>query len=318
MKKLLSYFFIFFVLGAIPLQNCLARNDKGFSLNPFFREITLEENQAEASFLLEISNNEEMPAIFKLSVVDFGALDESGGVAFLGSSENFKYRLASWISLEKDALVVAPDEKQSVKITIKNKESLSPGGHYAAVVLRLENEENIAKQEPAKIAIDPSFASLIFVRKIGGEIYELALKNWEMNNNFFRLPSKIKLRFQNTGNVHLAPRGIVKITDPLGRVVARGIINPESALILPETFRVFPVSIQKTAISFIPGRYKVSLEHRYDGKDDFFSEERKINTVPSAAILATLTLFGLFLAFYQLKIRKKSRESIDEKQNDKK
>lgn len=294
----------------------LAQEDKGsFLLDPFFQEITIEPGQAESQFILTVENTTKAPAIFRISVLDFGALDESGGVAFLGASDlERKYGLASWISLEKDALVINPDEKQQVRVTIENKESLSPGGHYAALFLKMNSDEKSSREglKPAEIAFNPSLASLIFVRKLGGEIYGMDFKGQESPNSLWKTPSNIKLRFQNTGNTHIAPRGVVKISNPLGREVIRGIINQESAIILPETFRVFPVALKKLALSFLPGRYTLSIEYRYDGKEEFLIDKSQFTFIPPIAIIAGLILIAIFIGY--LKLRKKNNpEAVDKK-----
>jgi len=76
----------------------------------------------------------------------------------------------------------------------------------------------------------------------------------------------------------------------LGREVIRGIINPESAIILPETFRVFPVILKKIALSFVPGCYTISIEYRYDGKEEFSIDKSKLTFIPPIFIAAGLIL----------------------------
>jgi len=309
MKKFSLIFFVFFLSFSAFSKECRAEEQntaKGFSVNPFFQEINLEKDQAEKTFAVEITNNTENLAVLKLSVVDFGALDESGGVAFLGDSKNLtnKYSLASWISLENDGLVINSGEKQSVRVTIQNKESLAPGGHYAAILAKLDSSDNSLDHDASKVALDPSFSSLIFVRKIGGEIYGLSLKDQEISKGILGLPSNIRLRFQNTGNVHVTPHGLVRLSDPLGREVARGIINQESALILPETFRIFPTSLQKTALAFVPGYYKLAIDYRYDGKDSFTTEQHKIFVIPAIDILAGVIFMTVLYGGLRFRKRK--------------
>lgn len=316
MKK---YFLCLAVLALIPAifsKNCYAENRddaKGFSISPFFQEINLAEDQKENSFDIEIANNTNVGAVLKLSVVDFGTLDETGGVAFAGDSKNLtsKYSLASWISLEKDALVIGSGEKQSIKVTIQNRDSLSPGGHYAAIIAKQEIEENARREDDhSQVALNSSFSSLIFARKTGGEIYELNLREQDISRRLLGLPDAVKLRFQNTGNVHLSPRGIVRLLDPLGREVERGVINEESSLILPETFRVFPVQMKKTATAFVPGNYKLIANYRYDGKNDFEIRQQKIFIIPMTDIIIIPIIIAGYI-WFRIKIKKQKPKKID-------
>jgi len=289
---------------------------EGFSMSPFFQEVTLTQDQARTDFALEISNNTNASAVFKLSVADFGALDETGGVSFLGTSVDSmnKYSLASWVSLEKDALVLNQGESQTIKVSIENREALSPGGHYAAIVAQMENEVENSIESESLIALQPSFASLIFVRKVGGEIFGLNLQELDFKPNFFNLSSKVYLRFQNTGNVHLTPRGIITITDPFGRQVYHGIINSESALILPETFRLLPVLLQKRGFIFMPGRYKLAVSYRYDGQENFSVIEKTFDFVPLSAMLACLTIFVAGGVYAKAKFSKKGKKEKSKSQ----
>jgi hypothetical protein len=284
---------------------------RGFTISPLFQEIIIDKDQKDSLFTLDVTNTTDAPQVLRISVLDFGTLNETGGVAFLGSSQDFKYSLASWISLEKDAIVLNPGESQRVNGTIENKESLSPGGHYGAVFFKSE-DKNISEDNASSVAFDPSFASLLFVRKIGGEIYGLNLKSQDNNAKLLKLPSKINLRFQNTGNVHVSPRGIVSLTDPLGREVRKGIINLDSSIILPEAFRVYPISIKPIANSFLPGIYTLAVYYRFDGKEEFALVKKKMLVIPPLFYFAIIIIFVLLAAaFYAWKkkilIRKKDK-----------
>ncbi|MEI7891194.1 MAG: hypothetical protein WCI36_04490 [bacterium] len=312
------------IFGVVVIsKNSLAQDvqdvPKGFSMSPFFQEVNLAKDQNSSSFALEISNNTPESAVLKLSVVDFGALDETGGVAFLGSAEDLKnkYSLASWVSLEKDAVVLEAGEKQSVKVTIENKDSLSPGGHYAAVMAKMEKDNNGTGSESSIVAVDPSFASLVFVRKISGEIFGLNLKSIEKSDSTFSLAKTSHLRFQNTGNVHVTPRGIVKVVDPIGREVSRGIINEESSLVLPETFRVLPVTLKDVAIAFVPGKYTTNVEYRFDGKDDFEVIQQSSYFFPIKIILIIIVAMLLVMLGWKKFAKRISQKQNETKQNKK-
>lgn len=239
----------------------------GFALSPPFIEVALKKEASQSSYIIELANHTASHQNFHLSVVDFGSLDESGGVAFLGTGGKLerKYSLASWVSLEKNVLEIESGTSQKIKVTLVNKESLSPGGHYAAVVATLNPQKDGVKT----ISLNSALASLIFVKKIGGEIYQLNLVGKEIRSKPLGLPHEIALRFQNSGNVHVAARGTIQVTDPRKKVISKGVINQESALILPESFRVFPTKLERLGLPFLPGNYTLTISYRYDGKANF-------------------------------------------------
>lgn len=294
MKLFLSI--LFFVGILFPRGMLYAESEqRGLTVSPAFQEIILDQQTKEKDFVVSVANNTDVSVTLRLSVFDFGSLDESGGVAFLGASSNLekKYALASWMRLEKDTLILQPSEVGKVRVMIENRDSLGPGGRYGA--LTFQTEEGVpADGTGSSISVNQLFTTLVFVKKTGGEIYGLELKEQEYENSIIEFHDILRLRFQNNGNVHLVPRGVTVITDPLGRIVAKGIINQESALILPETFRVYPVRLAGLAMSFIPGRYTMAIAYRYDGKEDFATTSLQFDFIPPAAIVLFLVLGAVF------------------------
>jgi hypothetical protein len=140
MRKLIVSFVS--VLGALVPVFCSASG--GIVVEPAFQEVTFTNEASVIPFRVTLRNDSAVPVTLRPSVVDFGSLDESGGVAFLGNAEELsrKYALASWMRPEKDVLSLGPGESEELEVTIENRESLSPGGHYGALLFQLSNEEN--------------------------------------------------------------------------------------------------------------------------------------------------------------------------------
>ena len=259
---------------------------KDFSLSPLFHEVTLGLNDTEKRVEVEVSNRTDRDAEFVLSAVDFGTLDESGGVAFLGGGGDFerRYGLASWMRLPTDRMILPAGATEVIPVVIENKESLSPGGHYGAVAFQMENSSGDTL-ESSLVSVRSSFASLFFVKKSGGEVMNLEYRGvLRMDRDAFGVPGKIFLRFQNAGNAHLVPRGIVTVRDIWGRVVRRSVLNEESGRILPESFRTYTVPLKNMAPAFLPGTYTISVEYRYDGSDD-------VVAAPEKTVFPVLLLF---------------------------
>lgn len=278
---------------------------KDFSLSPLFHEVVFEPGDTEKQVVVEISNRTNRDAEFFVSAVDFGTLDESGGVAFLGGSGDFerRYGLASWMRLPMERIVLPAGGAETIPIVIENKESLFPGGHYGAVAFQLESP---SKDESGAsfVAVRSSFASLFFVKKTGGEVMKLEYRDiLSINRDTFSVPEKLFLRFQNAGNTHLVPRGIVVVRDTAGRVVRRGILNEDSGRILPESFRVYTVSLKKTAPAFLPGKYMISIEYRYDGSDEFVSAPQKI-VFPTLLIILWSVAIVAGIFFFVFTVRR--------------
>ncbi len=292
MRKLWLLFLL--ALFIFP-KEILGVESKGAYLSPPFADIEIINNE-DKEFELEIGNDGEADLVFKLSVVDFGSLDESGGVAFLTanpSKDERKYALASWISLEKSEVVVAAKSKEIVKITILNKESLLPGGHYGAVLATLRNEE---KSLGDKVGVNQSLASLLYVQKSGNEKRNLVLRNIYWRNPTLKLLDEVELRFENNGNTHLVPRGKVEIKNIFNKVVAKGIINEASAKILPESFRKMIVEINYFQKWKWPGKYLIEIDYRFDGRETFSKYQNSFYYVGGEGII--FLFLGLILGLF--------------------
>ena len=292
MRKLWLLFLL--ALFIFP-KEILGVESKGAYLSPPFADIEIINNE-DKEFELEIGNDGEADLVFELSVVDFGSLDESGGVAFLTVNPDKgerKYALASWISLEKSEVVVAAKSKEIVKITILNKESLLPGGHYGAVLATLRNEE---KSLGDKVGVNQSLASLLYVQKSGNEKRNLVLRNIYWRNPTLKLLDEVELRFENNGNTHLVPRGKVEIKNIFNKVVAKGIINEASAKILPESFRKMIVEINYFQKWKWPGKYLIEIDYRFDGRETFSKYQNSFYYVGGEGII--FLFLGLILGLF--------------------
>lgn len=302
------FFATFIFLGSLfPLKMIHAEGAQGgLKISPALQEIVLDEKGGEKDFFVTLTNDTENLVTLQISEFDFGSLDESGGVAFLGASSDLekKYALASWMRPEKDTLTLNPAETGQVRVTIENRDSLSPGGHYGALTFKSIPSDDTTGTNT--LSVNQLFSTLVFVKKVGGEIYGLKLGDIEYKAGLVQWQNTLPLRFQNTGNVHVIPRGRAIITDPLGRTVSKGIINEESSLILPETLRTYPVPLKKLAMSFMPGRYTLDIAYRYDGKDDFVSVSKRFLFFPLPTIVSIIILvilIGWIVIFFRRKRR---------------
>ncbi|MEI8097146.1 MAG: hypothetical protein WCG73_03510 [Candidatus Moraniibacteriota bacterium] len=303
------FLFTLFVVVTILLPGRIvfaATVPGGVVVSPAFQDITLDEQNTKTDFFVSIKNTGETSTTLRITVYDFGSLDESGGVAFLGATNDLekKYALASWIRPEKDVFMLEPGEEKKILVTIENREGLSPGGHYGALMFRAENGSGDAVGKENAISVNQLFSTLLFVRKTGGEIYDLKLNKQEYDNNLVAFQDILRLRFQNNGNIHVTPRGLVSVSDPFGRIVAKGIINEESSIILPETFRVYPVHFKTLLQSFIPGRYTIETSYRFDRKDDFSVSTLQFYYVPLPSTLGGVALI-ILVGFRVKRYRKK-------------
>jgi hypothetical protein len=240
----------------------------GLAVSPAFQSVSVAADVPSVQYEVQLINRNPVDQNFRLSRVDFKALDEQGGVAFLGTSTSeleHKYGLASWMSLEKDAVFVPAGKSAKVLVTINNRPDLAPGGHYGAVLATAVDD--LGRPTGDQVGVKQVLSSLVLVTKEGGAERDLKLVSQTAEAGWSRLPSAATLRFQNLGNVHVVPRGIVEVKDTAGRVVVRGAINEESGNILPESYRQYKTPLRQIAPALLPGKYQMVTTYRYDGTD---------------------------------------------------
>ena len=281
------------------------KNSQKVTVEPALQEVVINtEERMTVPIVLE--NTTAIGQRYTLRLVDFGSLDESGGVAFLGSGDPRDYQDATWMETGVNDIVVAPNSKSQLDVTVKNDDNFTPGGHYGAVLFERADLPGDPEKDTTEVAINQVFSALVYVRKVGGEIFSLSLIDREYRQSLWRLPDTITLRFENTGNVHAVPRGTVRISDPLGRMVSRATINETSGLVLPQSKRVFTERFQSLAFAWLPGHYSVRVDYRYDGKDDFEVVGEKYWYFPPVFFVMLLGVGTvLFLTKQQLHKRRK-------------
>lgn len=215
-------------------------------LSPAFVDVTLKDPMDEEIVDITLENRSNKPLSVELFTLDFNQKDEFGTVGFLGREiGNYTFGLSSFVSFENNKLEFKPDEKKTIPVTITNRQDLTPGGHYAAVIARIVGDV------PSETTVSPAVSALIYLVKEGGERYNASLKSVEyVSPVSFSYPTTSFLTLQNDGNVHVIPYGTADVYDMFGRKIYKGIINEPSVKVLPQSIRRVPVYFKKTAFSF--------------------------------------------------------------------
>jgi hypothetical protein len=275
----------------------------GITVSPAFQQVSIDSSELAQPVSFTIINNKTTPQTISLSAQDFNSLSETGGLLFVGANPTQlqkKYGLAQWLQLPQKSLTLQP--KQSVKITanILNLPSLSAGGHYGALMIGLDNGGKQASGNG--VSLHPVASSLLFVTKIGGDTHKLSLANVYVKRSMLRLPGSVTLRFHNDGNTHLIPRGSVSLYDGRQRLISKGIINQDSGIILPGTFRRYSVYLSSVHRPLLPGHYTLNVDFRFDGisqyrrySTSFFSIPRLARTIEVLIVLVILTVIAWWI-----------------------
>jgi hypothetical protein len=262
MKKLSLSILLSCILSICMLKVASAATptNSGIAVSPAIEQIALGAGQSSASFKVEVINNNSVAVTLQASSEDFTALNTSGSVAFLGNSSSASpHGLAYWISPIANLITIAPDSSQSVSVSITNTNTLPLGGHYGAVIFKALPSVSSARGN--NLTANEGIATLVFLTTHTGGVQAVTLDTPDVGSVLTTLPSSIDLVLNNTGNTQTAPRGVVTISDRSGKIIARGIINIDSGLVLPDTTRLYDVNLNYLKSSFLPGNYHLNINY---------------------------------------------------------
>lgn len=158
---------------------------------------------------------------------------ETGLPQYLGNNDPLA--AASWIKLPVTKVDLQPNEKKDLLLNIKVSKLAEPGGHYVALFWGEQPLENNGVATANRLAI-------IFLFKISGQIKEeLKIVSLEENKNS-KGEDVFNLVLENIGNIHLRPKGEIKIFDREHKEKGIVEINTLNQTILPQSQRSFEIN----------------------------------------------------------------------------
>lgn len=297
-KKRKHKIFVFIIFLIFPLF-AQAEEVLTLSLTPPIFQITLSPGEVWASSL-KLVNVNPYDLTLRVKAMDFKAKDEEGGSIFIpeSSSGHLNYSLAQWIEVSRDPIFVPREKSIELPFTIRIPETAEPGGHYAAILVGAEPA--MVSHSGANVLVSSYVSSLILL-KIAGEVRESGvIREFSTSRRWYDQPNiLLTLRFQNTGNVHLQPRGEIIISDARGAERKRIPIHygNDYGNVLPESVRKFSFEWKGDGGIREIGKYKAEAVF------GFGNEEKKFIThaiyfwiIPVVPILGILggTIFVVF------------------------
>jgi hypothetical protein len=278
----------------------------GIAVTPSILKIDLSEDSDE--FILYYKNSTKEPVQLFFQAQDFTELEDGWKLKFLEpeDAKHYQYTLSSWIEFDRQTIDLNPYEERQIKGRIR-KESLSPGAHYATILAEISPQ----KSQQGQVAIKGYLSSLVFVRtNTGQEIESARLSSLaSLDRPFLSLPKGFAVRFQNTGNTELTPYGMLEIRDPFNRLIAKGILNDESLITLPESIRRYDLQLNQIAPTLFPGFYKTTLTINY-GKSHLSLTENQSFFVLGDPLWISLCMILVVIGgslFYRRRRRKKDK-----------
>lgn len=278
-------------------------------LAPLRQSLTLEPGKT-ATVNVTITNVNPTPVSMKVVLNDFVAGDEKGNPAILLDENSY----APTHSLKRfmkpvPNVTIAAGATQDVPITIAVPADAQAGGYYGAARLT-----PVAVGASGNLNLGASASSLILLTVPGNLVERLNITNFEIQQqgssaSSFRTPDNLELyvRFQNLGNVQVAPFGQINVTKG-NKVVYKHDFNgnpDQRDQVLPDSARKWNIPL-KNISKF--GKYKVTANFTYGTKSEALQIEKTFWVIPTMylifggiALLVLLFIIGLIVALIRAK-----------------
>jgi hypothetical protein len=308
---------IFFVAGFMSLPVTIGSvqaqeaPETTLSIVPAIIEKTYDPGQAD-TFTITLYNRTSQAQPIKVYARNFSARGNSGELTF-GEDDATSYAAAKWLTPNQDNLVLDPQGKAEIIVSVDIPKVAEPGGHYASILFEQVLERQ-AESDQSQVQIAARLAALVFIT-VSGDVVEagqiLGANNagdctgvvcgFTAPKFVDKGPVPFDFIFTNTGNVHVRPRGTITITQ-FGRQVAK--FPVEDRTVLPSSQRKFTTNWQRELLF---GPYEATLQLTYGKKAYSLEAKTSLFAFPWQIVLAVVLLLtalgGIFLSrkYYKVK-----------------
>ena len=260
---------LIFIFGAFLLFPSAAAAQPGgnltLSITPPLIKNNVNPGQVWQSAIKVVNNTAAETDIY-VQVKDFTSGEETGTVRFLESDDaaGAGHLLSGWLTVEEGPYPIEAFGSREIPVRVEVPDDAGPGGHYAAILAGTKPPAGAI--EGSGIKISSLLASLLLLT-IKGDINEQGqIREFSTDKSVYSEPNvTFKVRFENTGNVHIQPQGEIRITNLFGEEKARLTINhaTEFGNVLPGTIRRWHFAWQEKKSLFDMGRYRAELYLSY-------------------------------------------------------
>jgi hypothetical protein len=239
----------------LPASPVLAQESKplsvqGLAIDPFLIEAAVSPG-GKNDYSISLINTTDKPLVFSVSINDFVPNGRTGQPRFLDSEETGdpRFSLSSWIRITKQPdFVIAPRGQTTVKFSIAAPIDAEPGTYYGGILFG-----QAAQNDPVSgTAVEHKVGAIILVRLGNAQEKGTISEFFSQHGIYQKAPIDLLLSFHNYGNVHSKPKGGITIRNVFGAAVAQVPVNPDAAIVLPESERDFALAWQPW---FAFGRY---------------------------------------------------------------
>lgn len=303
-RMVCATFGLFLFLAFLP-TTIFAESPQVLTVTPPLFQLSIAPGDIWKSSVKVVNGNPEDLTVYA-EIVNFAAQGEQGQGRFIPilNEDDSNSTLAQWIEIAKGPHVIKPEQTKEIPFFVEIPEDAPPGGHFAAILIGTQPPKG---DGPLIVQTSQVVTSLFFVRIEGDVVESGNIREFRTEQSLVSTPeNEFVLRFENKGNVHLQPRGEIKIINMWGS--ERGIIpiNNQTHFgnVLPESIREFHFSWKGEKSITEIGRYTAEVTLTY-GQNGYKNVSAKTYfwVIPIKATLITLGSVIAFILFLAWAIR---------------
>lgn len=269
----------------------------GIIIAPTFQEVTLNPDQTSQTAQIEVFNQTNQRQIFEIYAVPVNQIDNQGNFTLSDKPlSNTEQPESAFLTFPNSELEILPNQVGTIPFSVINSQSLSPGGNYVVVIVRAKPNPTATLSNQSVL---PAVSAFVLIRKLGGEQYNLSLSEISSDHQlWWQLPTSLRLTFENQGNIHTTPHGLIQITDLFGRVVVEGTINESSQFVFPRTKKEIAVQLKQIRPSWPFMLYNIKIDGQANPGTITYAQQSFSIFVSLTAILVVVGVAVILVVGY--------------------
>ena len=250
----LGALFVFLLTGSATAQAQSSDGSLRLVTSPLPINLITEPNTT-ISTPLRIQNLGTDTETLKLTLMKFKAYGSEGAPKLLDREPGDDF--LNWVHFSEETFQVKPNEWKTITATFTVPNNAAFGYYYALVFSRSDEKTDV---RPGETALTGGTAILVLLEaKVPNAKREVTVSNFQIEKSWYEfLPATFTVNLQNTGSVHIAPRGNLFIGREGEKEIAILEVNQDKGSILPDSGRTFTLNWDDGFL-----RYKDKVE---DGK----------------------------------------------------
>ena len=291
-----------------------AQQGMSLTVTPPLFQFTLTPGETWASSIKVVNGNDYDLTVYATPIY-FESTGENGKGRYVPLSvednATSTHSLAGWVDITDGPILVPRGQSKRIPFFITAPEKAEPGGHYASILIGTRPPDTKGSSE---VKVSSMISALLFARVSGDIIEEGRIREFSTEETLYETPeAHFTLRFENTGNVHVLPRGSIIIYNMWGKERGRIDVNREANFgnVFPGAIRNFSFDWVGESNFYDIGRYKAIATLSF-GAGERQSDYQEVTfwVVPIKPLLWVITILGFFIAFIVFSIRRYVRHAL--------